>query len=249
MGNTNSTEGNNIVASIQRRRSRSSSSASIQKSIQPTATTSSSSSSSVRQPFQLSITEPETKTEPHWEPAEPTITEDNTTTKEIPIKMKRDETIDNTPAVPVSTGKGWVSSTGAASPWFGYLSSSASSHHRASISGPYYRTRGMSVTRDNENDEDLTNIIPAVASSSLASNPDVSSPVSSNPEVTSAAIATNPNPSSSTTTVASNPTTTISASAPPTTHGKMIKNSIDKLLYLSLYFRRTNDYNLGTGRK
>ncbi|KAI9478141.1 MAG: hypothetical protein EXX96DRAFT_569708 [Benjaminiella poitrasii] len=50
---------------------------------------------------------------------------------------------------------GWVSSTGGASPWYG------SSHHRASISGPYYRTRGMSVTRDNENDEDLTHILPA----------------------------------------------------------------------------------------
>ncbi|KAI7903381.1 uncharacterized protein BX663DRAFT_433759 [Cokeromyces recurvatus] len=48
---------------------------------------------------------------------------------------------------------GWVSSTGGASPWYG------SSHHRASISGPYYRTRGMSVTRDNENDEDLSHII------------------------------------------------------------------------------------------
>ncbi|KAI9259905.1 hypothetical protein BY458DRAFT_273273 [Sporodiniella umbellata] len=61
-------------------------------------------------------------------------------------------------AVPVSTGKsGWVSSTtGGASPWFNSLSSSTSSYHphRASISGPYYRARGLSVTRDSEADEE-----------------------------------------------------------------------------------------------
>ena len=69
--------------------------------------------------------------------------------------------IEPTKAVPVSTGKksGWVSSTGGASPWYGSLSSSASSsHRRASISGPYYRTRGMSITRDSENDEDYPHI-------------------------------------------------------------------------------------------
>lgn len=72
-------------------------------------------------------------------------------------------------AVPVATGKsGWVSSTtGAASPWFNSLSSSTSSYHphRASISGPYYRTRGMSVTRDSENDEDLSTSITQQANS------------------------------------------------------------------------------------
>ncbi|KAI7897390.1 uncharacterized protein EV154DRAFT_557695 [Mucor mucedo] len=161
MGNTNSTDGNNLVASIQRRRSRSNSSASIpQKNIaQP----------SPRQSFQLSITEPVEATTNHWEPTEPPITEDSPTK---PIQMKRDD-----PTPPVTNtahSKGWVSSTGAASPWFGYLSSSASSHHRASISGPYYRTRGMSVTRDNENDEDLSNII---ASSSLSSPPKADEPV------------------------------------------------------------------------
>ncbi|KAI8976117.1 hypothetical protein BDB01DRAFT_765131 [Pilobolus umbonatus] len=64
-------------------------------------------------------------------------------------------------AVPTTTKSKWVSSTGG-SPWYGSLSSSTSSHHRASISGPYYRTRGMSVTRDSENDEDLN---PPTASS------------------------------------------------------------------------------------
>lgn len=59
-------------------------------------------------------------------------------------------------AVPVSTKRtGWVSSTGNASPWYGSLSSSASSHHRSeSVRGPYYRTRGMSIHRDHENEDD-----------------------------------------------------------------------------------------------
>lgn len=174
MGNTNSTEENNLVASYQqRRRSRSNSSASIHK---PTASTSTSSSTAIKkQPFQLTVTEPITETEPipvksnststpPWSPTEPAIQEDTTIeTKEIPInnKMKGDNEETPAKAVPVSTGKsGWVSSTGAASPWYGSLSSStSSSHHRPSISGPYYRTRGMSVTRDSENDEDLTSII------------------------------------------------------------------------------------------
>lgn len=176
MGNTNSTEENNLVSSYQqRRRSRSNSSASIHK---PTASTSTSSSTIIKkQPFQLTVTEPITETEPipvksnsttstpPWSPTEPAIQEDTATieTKEIPINNKMKEDNEETPAkaVPVSTGKsGWVSSTGAASPWYGSLSSStSSSHHRPSISGPYYRTRGMSVTRDSENDEDLTSII------------------------------------------------------------------------------------------
>ncbi|KAI7867795.1 hypothetical protein BDF14DRAFT_1799111 [Spinellus fusiger] len=59
--------------------------------------------------------------------------------------------------VPVATGKsGWVSSTGSTSPWVGSLSSSASSNHRDSIHGPYYRARSMSVNRDSEVDEDMT---------------------------------------------------------------------------------------------
>ncbi|KAG0188699.1 hypothetical protein DFQ28_004514 [Apophysomyces sp. BC1034] len=63
-----------------------------------------------------------------------------------------------TRAVPVSTGRsGWVSSTGATSPWVGSsLSSSASSNHRDSIRGPYYRARGMSIHRDSEIDEDMS---------------------------------------------------------------------------------------------
>ncbi|OBZ90988.1 5'-AMP-activated protein kinase subunit beta-2 [Choanephora cucurbitarum] len=76
-------------------------------------------------------------------------------------KVAVPQIIEPTKAVPVSTGKksGWVSSTGGASPWYGSLSSSASSsHRRASISGPYYRTRGMSITRDSENDEDYPHI-------------------------------------------------------------------------------------------
>lgn len=173
MGNTNSTEGNNIVASIQRRRSRSNSSASIPQKNTPQP--------SPRQPFQFSITEPTetTATTNHWEPSEPPITEDSPTK---PIQMKRDDP--NPPATNTGHSKGWVSSTGAASPWFGYLSSSASSHHRASISGPYYRTRGMSVTRDNENDDDLSTLI---GSSSLNYPPKASKPVITDEPVTAIA--------------------------------------------------------------
>ncbi|GAA5812228.1 hypothetical protein MFLAVUS_005678 [Mucor flavus] len=155
MGNTNSTEGNSLVASYQQR-SRNSSSTSIQPVV--------SSSNKTSQPFQLSITEPTT---------EPDMAEQNTTDNVI---ENQDEVSQPAPpptkAVPVSTGKsGWVSSTGAASPWYGSLGSSASSHHRASISGPYYRTRGMSVTRDNENDEDLSNIIANTPTNASSINP------------------------------------------------------------------------------
>lgn len=159
MGNTNSTEGNNLVASYQQR-SRNSSSTSIQPTV--------SSSNKTSQPFQLSITEPT---------AEPDMAEQNTTDNVI---EEQDEVSQPTPpptkSVPVSTGKsGWVSSTGAASPWYGSLGSSASSHHRASISGPYYRTRGMSVTRDNENDEDLSNIIANTPTNASNMNPPTTS--------------------------------------------------------------------------
>ena len=165
MGNTNSTEGNNLVASpqqTQRRRS----SLSFSKPIQPSP---SSSTTNIQHTPPTPIQPPQPQ-EPipiiqHWSPKEPAIQEDHMTdsTKEIPIPIK--EETQEPKVVPVSTGKksGWVSSTGAASPWYGSLSSStSSSHHRASISGPYYRTRGMSVTRDNENDEDLTTITPSL---------------------------------------------------------------------------------------
>jgi hypothetical protein len=200
MGNSNSTEGNNLVASYQhlqhlqqeQEQKRQSGGSDIINPIQkPTSSsssstaTSSSSTSQKRQSFQSSITEPTANIEStqlhHWSPKEPSIQEDNiptiTTTSAEPIPMKEtDNSKDNntqpettTKAVPVSTGKsGWVSSTGAASPWYGYLSTS--NHHRASISGPYYRTRGMSVTRDSENDEDLTSILSSTANTSATAS-------------------------------------------------------------------------------
>ncbi|KAF1803881.1 hypothetical protein FB192DRAFT_1370284 [Mucor lusitanicus] len=216
MGNTNSTEGNNLVASYQQqkeqqlpeqgiteqdqpphreRRTSSSSTASNNPKPASNSTSTSSSTSSVSkkpQSFEFSVTEPiHTVSEPepipstthHWSPKEPSIQEDIDTMKE---GDKEPEQPANTPskAVPVSNAKsGWVSSTGAASPWYGSLSSStSSSHHRASISGPYYRTRGMSVTRDSENDEDLTNIITSTSSNTAAnsiSNAQQTSPTNS----------------------------------------------------------------------
>ncbi|ORZ03884.1 5'-AMP-activated protein kinase beta subunit, interation domain-domain-containing protein [Syncephalastrum racemosum] len=72
------------------------------------------------------------------------------------IAPHEDKSIATSKAVPVAPKKsGWVSSTGASSPWYGSLSSSASSTHQRSdsVRGPYYRTRGMSVTHtDNEDD-------------------------------------------------------------------------------------------------
>ncbi|KAI9356690.1 hypothetical protein BD770DRAFT_104707 [Pilaira anomala] len=157
MGNTNSTEGNNPASQQQSRRNSSA-------SIQPTVST----SSKIRQhPFQLSVTEPMDATgesittditdhDPST-PIGPLDTTPNDTTTSATATNTTTEPTTTPKAVPVSTGKsGWVSSTGGASPWYGSLGSSASSHHRASISGPYYRTRGMSVTRDNEPEEDLT---------------------------------------------------------------------------------------------
>lgn len=136
----------------------------IPKIIEPTSSNSSiNSSDSIKKKQLHAITTespPEQTTQQqhtHWSPNEPSIKEgivsetQSTTTTTAPSK-----------AVPVSTGKsGWVSSTGGASPWYNSLSSSSSSshhQHRASISGPYYRTRGMSVSRESEGDEDLTNI-------------------------------------------------------------------------------------------
>ncbi|GAN05879.1 5'-AMP-activated protein kinase subunit beta-2 [Mucor ambiguus] len=204
MGNTNSTEGNNLVASYQQKKEqqsqiqgnteqdqppqrerRTSSSSTASNNPKPTSnsTSTSSSTSSISkkpQSFEFSVTEPihaVSEPEPipptthHWSPKEPSIQEDSDTMKE---GDKEPEQPANTPskAVPVSNAKsGWVSSTGAASPWYGSLSSStSSSHHRASISGPYYRTRGMSVTRDSENDEDLTNIITSTSSNTAANS-------------------------------------------------------------------------------
>jgi hypothetical protein len=231
MGNTNSTEaGNNLVASYQRRRSRSSSSASIQQqskpintsAIQPTASSSTSSTSSIskqQQPqpaFNLSVTEaasePILTTAPSpWSPKEPVIQEDHTLVKEIPINNMSSQQDENKEqpepaAVPVSTGKksGWVSSTGAASPWYGSLSSStSSSHHRASISGPYYRTRGMSVTRDSENDEELTAAISSTSTTAASTTSN---------SVTNTAAASTAN-----TTV----NTQQKINTPPTNHGKI----------------------------
>ncbi|CAO0792521.1 unnamed protein product [Mucor circinelloides] len=220
MGNTHSTEGNNLVASYQQQKEKqaqehgdteqdqppqrerpksnsSSSSSTAPNNPKPTSASSSTSSSTSSiskkpQSFEFSVTEPtHTVSEPepippttyHWSPKEPSIQEDIDTMKE---GDKEPEQPTNTPskAVPVSNAKsGWVSSTGAASPWYGSLSSStSSSHHRASISGPYYRTRGMSVTRDSENDEDLTNIITSTSSNTAAnsiSNAQQTSPTNS----------------------------------------------------------------------
>jgi hypothetical protein len=136
MGNTNSTESN-----VQQRRSRNNSNSTSVSSDFPTITAHGNNSNNTCQTEypQLSVTEPP----PEIHPAEVT-------------KVKQ-EPKEATKAVPVATGKsGWVSSaTGGASPWFNSLSSSTSSHqHRASISGPYYRARGMSITRDSENDEE-----------------------------------------------------------------------------------------------
>lgn len=188
MGNSNSTEGNNLVTSYQytqqqkqqvpEQKSESSNSDTINQVENPA-----SSSSSSQKP-QSSTTEPTINTESthsyHWSPKEPSIQEDNvpviTTTNTEPIPMKEADNNEQpataTQAVPVSTGKsGWVSSTGAASPWYGSLGSSvSSSHHRTSISGPYYRTRGMSVTRDPENDEDLMNILSNTANTSATAS-------------------------------------------------------------------------------
>ncbi|KAK4510711.1 Transcription initiation protein spt3 [Mucor velutinosus] len=227
MGNTNSTEGNNVVASYQQqkeqqaqgqgntkqdqppqRERRASSSSTTSNNPKPTSnstSTSSSTTSITKQPqsFEFSVTEPiHTVSEPepipptthHWSPKEPSIQEDIDTMKE---GDKEPEEVANTPskAVPVSNTKsGWVSSTGAASPWYGSLSSStSSSHHRASISGPYYRTRGMSVTRDSENDEDLTNIITSTSSNTAAnsiSNTQQTSPTNSTQAASNASTAT-----------------------------------------------------------
>ncbi|KAI8329303.1 hypothetical protein BC941DRAFT_518804 [Chlamydoabsidia padenii] len=83
---------------------------------------------------------------------------------------------------PVPGRSGWVSSTGASSPWYGggSLSSSASSthqphtlsqppqqrSHRQSISGPYYRARGMSVNQQQEPTEEYESPSTAAAASS-----------------------------------------------------------------------------------
>ncbi|KAI8080818.1 uncharacterized protein B0P05DRAFT_539709 [Gilbertella persicaria] len=157
MGNTNSTETGRraSISQEQEQQSNSSSTISIQKStmIAPTTTTTTTTTITATHPTSDQKTDMEVLVSPTTViPALPSIKEDAQTPPQI---------IEPTKAVPVSTGKksGWVSSTGGASPWYGSLSSSASSsHHRASISGPYYRTRGMSVTRDNENDEDLSHI-------------------------------------------------------------------------------------------
>jgi hypothetical protein len=238
MGNTNSTEGNNLVASYQqkkeqqiqeqiqteqdqlqqreRRKSSSSISSNNPKPNSSSTSTSSSTSSISKKPqlFEFSVTEPThsvSEPEPipptthHWSPKEPSIQEDSPTDIAIMKEEKEPEQPLNTPsrAVPVSNAKsGWVSSTGAASPWYGSLSSStSSSHHRASISGPYYRTRGMSVTRDSENDEDLTNIITST-SSNTASN-------STSNAITS--------PTNSTQSTVNAPTTTATTTATTTT--------------------------------
>ncbi|KAG2190175.1 hypothetical protein INT46_008394 [Mucor plumbeus] len=250
MGNTNSTEGNNLVASYQqkkeqqiqeqiqteqdqlqqreRRKSSSSISSNNPKPNSSSTSTSSSTSSISKKPqlFEFSVTEPThsvSEPEPipptthHWSPKEPSIQEDSPTDIAIMKEEKEPEQPLNTPsrAVPVSNAKsGWVSSTGAASPWYGSLSSStSSSHHRASISGPYYRTRGMSVTRDSENDEDLTNIITSTSSNTASNSTSnaITSPTNSTQSTVNA-----PTTSATTTTTTTTTTTGTTNQGVPT---------------------------------
>ncbi|KAG2219981.1 hypothetical protein INT45_001880 [Circinella minor] len=87
----------------------------------------------------------------------PTTNTPTTTTRTTATPTNMTNTTTPTQAVPLSTGRsGWVSSTGNTSPWYGgSLSSSASSHHRSdSVRGPYYRTRGMSINREQEIEEE-----------------------------------------------------------------------------------------------
>ncbi|CEI92365.1 hypothetical protein RMCBS344292_06626 [Rhizopus microsporus] len=157
MGNTNSTESN-----VQQRRSRNNSNSTSVSSDFPTITAHSNNnnnnnSNTCQTEYpQLSVTEPPPEIHP---------------TEVTKVKQEPKET---TKAVPVATGKsGWVSSaTGGASPWFNSLSSSTSSHqHRASISGPYYRARGMSITRDSENDEEPITPTTATTTATTATAP------------------------------------------------------------------------------
>ncbi|ORZ14635.1 5'-AMP-activated protein kinase beta subunit, interation domain-domain-containing protein [Absidia repens] len=122
-------------------------------------------------PFQISITEPSTT-------STTTMTNPNITSGSSGWTSSTSNTvpIDTTSSPkPVPGKSGWVSSTGASSPWYGggSLSSSASSthhpqpssasyqqqsqrSHRQSISGPYYRARGLSVNQQQEpTDEDM----------------------------------------------------------------------------------------------
>ncbi|KAG0763989.1 hypothetical protein G6F57_007785 [Rhizopus arrhizus] len=148
MGNTNSTEAN----LHQRKKSNNS----ISDKIEPTA----------------DITATATATTASTSTITDTSTSTASSNPQLSVTEPPNEESSTQPVPVVNNKTGWVSSTtGAASPWFNSYSSSTSSHHphRASISGPYYRARGMSVTaRDSENDEDL--MIPSTASNIIVNN-------------------------------------------------------------------------------
>lgn len=116
----------------------------------PVVTTTTDSSSPHNIPYRMSVTAP----------GQPIADEPDSATSDAPpetVESAARSAASPAPrAVPVSTGRsGWVSSTGSTSPWYGSLSSSASSHRRSdSVRGPYYRARGMSITRDNEFEDD-----------------------------------------------------------------------------------------------
>ncbi|KAI9273042.1 hypothetical protein BDA99DRAFT_533867 [Phascolomyces articulosus] len=134
-------------------------------------TTETSSSHHKHVPFRLSVT-----TVPDEDSAPPSATsetapplsnqpnDDQQSLTSTPTTATTPTTTTKTQAVPLSTGKsGWVSSTGNTSPWYGgSLSSSASSHHRSdSVRGPYYRTRGMSINREQEIEEEQSQQQPS----------------------------------------------------------------------------------------
>ncbi|KAI8143213.1 hypothetical protein BJV82DRAFT_668849 [Fennellomyces sp. T-0311] len=150
MGNSTSTEYNHTAAADREAdesrpgSTRSSSGYQFEKksAAPPVVTPTTLSSHKQPVPFRLSVTVPGSN-----ESGPPSTSEDQPS----PVDQQP-----ATRAVPLSTGKsGWVSSTGNTSPWYGSLSSSASSHHRSdSVRGPYYRTRGMSINREQEIEEE-----------------------------------------------------------------------------------------------
>ncbi|KAF7726928.1 hypothetical protein EC973_008223 [Apophysomyces ossiformis] len=169
MGNSASTEHSNISASLNAQRQNTDSAESSQSyahTADKSNTRSAQKKNADRAPFRLSVTEPmeregEVNTTESTTPTDlsPDLPVYGETTAWIPREVAAGNSEQPAPrAVPVSTGKsGWVSSTGAVSPWVGSsLSSSASSNHRDSIRGPYYRARGMSIHRDSEIEEDIT---------------------------------------------------------------------------------------------